>query len=107
MWAGRDAVTATRDMVQQEEHGPSAIDPEKQLLLDLDGINVYEWMPGPVGANVAATQVHMGIKLKNSYELIARFKGPDTLDFVITALIKHRRSVFGPADFDRDPRSGG
>lgn len=65
-----------------------------------EGFNVYSWSPTPEVDVVkglpqaACTQVHLHIPI-GSVTIVARFKGPGTLDRLIDALNKHREDVFG------------
>lgn len=65
-----------------------------------EGFDIYSWSPTPA-ADVAAgkpqapsTQVHLAASMPFG-RVFWRFKGPDTLDRLIGALIKHRVDVFG------------
>jgi len=70
-----------------------------------DGFDVFSWSPSPPGTrNAPVTQVHLhGI---TSFGRIAwRFKGADTLDRLIDALLEHRNYVFGARAADQVARN--
>ena len=58
-----------------------------------EGFEIYSWCPTPQ-PTVPPTQVHMHIPLAGG-KVVFRFKGPNTLDRLIDALVKHREDVFG------------
>lgn len=61
-----------------------------------DGFDVYSWTPAPPGSvGVKSTQVHLHALVGGS-RIVYRFKGPNTLDRLIDALVTHRVDVFGP-----------
>lgn len=69
---------------------------------DPEGFNIYSWSPTPQAEVEAgkpqapSTQVHLHISLPgNIGKMVFRFKGPNTLDRLIGALIKHRVDVWG------------
>lgn len=68
---------------------------------DPEGFDIYSWSPTPqvdveAGKPQApSTQVHLFIHTMIG-KVLVRFKGPNTLDSLIGALIKHRVDVFGP-----------
>ena len=68
---------------------------------DPEGFDVFSWSPTPqeeVNAGkpqAPSTQVHLFIHTMIG-KVVVRFKGPNTLDALIGALIKHRVDVFGP-----------
>ena len=59
-----------------------------------EGFDVYSWSPGPPGSTDPATQVHLH-GLWAAGRIIWRFKGTDTLDRLIDALVSHREDVWG------------
>lgn len=61
-----------------------------------EGFDIFSWSPSPEGDPnpKPSTQVHL--HLPTSFgRIICRFKGPNTLDRFIDALIAHREDVFG------------
>jgi hypothetical protein len=61
----------------------------------VSGFDVYSWSPDPPGTvNAKATQVHLHGILSIG-RMLYRFKGPETLDRLIDALIDHREDVWG------------
>lgn len=59
-----------------------------------EGFDVYSWSPGPPGGTDPATQVHLH-GLFDGGRIVWRFKGTDTLDRLIAALVEHRKFVWG------------
>lgn len=68
---------------------------------DPEGFDVYSWSPTPQAdvdagkPQAPSTQVHLYFNLPHG-RAVYRFKGPNTLDRLIGALIKHRLDVWGP-----------
>jgi hypothetical protein len=58
-----------------------------------EGFSVYSWCPTPE-PTVPPTQVHLHIPMAGGV-IFVRFKGPATLDDLISALQEHRRHVWG------------
>lgn len=57
--------------------------------------DVFSWSPSPVGTeNAPVTQVHLH-GTTSLGKFLFRFKGPNTLDALIDALVKHREDVWG------------
>ena len=64
------------------------------LDVKLDSIDVVEWHPLPDGKG-KPTEVHVSIMLEGlDTPIIMRFKGPGTLDGLISALAVHRFNVW-------------
>ena len=64
----------------------------------IDSIEVGEWHPLPDGQG-QPTQVHMTVVIWGlDLPFVLRFKGPKTLDSVITALATHRGNVWPRSD---------
>ena len=64
------------------------------LDIKLDSIEVLQWHPGTDGQG-RATQVHVSMMLEGvDVPLVMRFKGPGTLDALISALAVHRFHVW-------------
>lgn len=62
-----------------------------------DSLDVFSWSPQPPGTpNAKTTQVHLHFSIPSLGTLFVRFKGPGTLDELISALQKHRADVWGP-----------
>lgn len=59
-------------------------------------VAVGSWTPAPQGAGGKPTQVHMRIGTSPGPFFLVRFKGPETLDAVVDALLEHREHVWGP-----------
>ena len=59
----------------------------------VEGLEVFSWCPTPQ-PTVPPTQVHLHRPFANG-KIIFRFKGPVTLDALISALCEHRRDVWG------------
>lgn len=63
-----------------------------------EGMDLFSWSPSPPGHPnpEPCTQVHVHFPvLEGRVRFVVRFKGPDTLDRWIDALIKHREDVWG------------
>lgn len=59
-----------------------------------EGFETFSWSPGGPGSTAPATQVHLH-GLLQAARIVWRFKGPDTLDRLIDALVEHREFVWG------------
>jgi hypothetical protein len=83
--------------VTRSDHRDATAKPTESELNSFElgpDIDVYSWSPEPPGtANAKCTQVH--VYVGSVPKFLMRFKGPDTLDKVIDALIEHREFVFG------------
>jgi hypothetical protein len=67
-----------------------------QPFYDIVDVNVAEWHELPDGQG-PPSQVHMTITVRNiPFPLVMRFKGPETLDKIVAALVKHRNNVWPP-----------
>ena len=63
--------------------------------MEIEEISVNEWHALPDGQG-EPTQVHLWFKLKDTEPVFClRFKSGRPIDELITALITHRKSVFG------------
>lgn len=59
------------------------------------GVKVFAWSPSPPGTvDAKPTQVHLHFETAMGTSAI-RFKGPDSLDSVIDALLEHRERIWG------------
>lgn len=64
--------------------------------LNIEDINIAEFHELPDGQG-PPSQVHMTINVRGiPIPLVMRFKGPDTLDSIVAALVKHRNNVWPP-----------
>ena len=85
-------------MTQSEPHDwpPQNVEGMHCLLIDIEEIGVFEYHPLPDGKG-KPTEVHMLLHIEglDDIPLLMRFKGPDTLDRIVAALVKHRVNVFG------------
>jgi hypothetical protein len=71
--------------VPKNLHGPA---------WEVEELNVGSWCPLPDGKG-PATQVHLTVTVKGfDAPLVFRFKGTDTLDRLIGALVRHRNDVW-------------
>ena len=81
---------------------PMRTDPQNLVGLayrDIEEITVAEYHPQPDGQGLP-TQVHMLLTVRGeTLPLIMRFMGPDTLDQMIAALVRHRQSVWPEVAF--------
>ena len=69
------------------------------LEIKLDSIEVAEWHPLP-GGQGKPTQVHISMVIDGvDVPLVMRFKGPGTLDALISALAVHRLHVWPDLDY--------
>jgi hypothetical protein len=69
-----------------------------QPFYDIVDVNVAEWHELPDGQG-PPSQVHMTITVRNiPFPLVMRFKGPETLDKIVAALVKHRNNVWPPKE---------
>jgi hypothetical protein len=65
-----------------------------------EGFHIGSWSPTPQAAvdagmpQAPSTQVHLSAMVGPA-RVIWRFKGPNTLDALIDALVKHREDVWG------------
>lgn len=58
--------------------------------------SVWSWSPAPAGTkNARSTQVHLHFGTPPGVVMVVRFKGPDSLDALVDALVKHRTDVWG------------
>lgn len=80
-----------------------------QAFYDIEHLRVYSFCPDSNDASTPAKHVHMEIaqkqhvlERKQRAPWVARFKGPDTLDALIEALIEHRTYVFGRREYRTD-----
>lgn len=79
---------------QVTETGPSSIPTDVDYYeVPEGGFSIYSWCPKADGSG-PVTQVHLHLNASFG-KVMVRFKGPDTLDGVIAALIKHRQDVWG------------
>ena len=77
---------------------PRNLDGVAVLELKLDSIDVLEWHPLPDGQG-KPTQVHVSVMVEGlDVPLVMRFKGPGTLDALISALAVHRFHVWPDRD---------
>lgn len=61
-----------------------------------DGFDVYSWSPAPASdPSGKLTQVHLHAHIGDLGRVVVRFKGPNTLDRLIAALLEHRANVWG------------
>lgn len=74
-------------------HGPSAI-PAAEYYEAGPEFNVGSWCPTPDGSG-PPQQVHLRFGTPPGNCMLVRFKGPDSLDALIDALLEHRQHVFG------------
>ena len=75
---------------------PKTFEDKLMYSLPLECLTVTEWCPNPDREN--PTQVHMVIEIEDGdFSMAIRFKGTETLDKIINALIKHRRNVWPAA----------
>lgn len=58
------------------------------------GFDIYSWCPTPE-PTVPPTQVHLHMPAFAGDRAVIRFKGPTSLDKLITALVDHRKDVWG------------
>lgn len=69
--------------------------PGLTYFLEIAETGIYAWSPGKAEEKLPATQVHLIQTVKGMpAKLVTRFKGPDTLGFLIEELIKYRREVW-------------
>lgn len=87
---------------------PKTFEDKAMLPIPVECLTVAEWCPNPNREN--PTQVHLVIELEEAdFSMAMRFKGTESLDKIIKALIESRRRVFPDApligegnDDDRD-----
>jgi hypothetical protein len=81
---------------RREERMPRNLADMPGEFFELEEIDVAEWHPERDGRG-SPTQVHCMLRLKELPEVtfVMRFKGPQTLAQLITALTAHGRNVFG------------
>ena len=73
---------------------PESTDDLEFLEIRLDFLNIAEWHPLPFGQG-DPTEVHLSMVVDGiPAPLIVRFKGPGTLDALISALAVHRFNVW-------------
>jgi len=69
--------------------------PGLSYFLEIQQTEIAAWSPGKPEEKLPATQVHFIQTVKDfPAKLVVRFKGPDTLGFLIEELIKYRRDVW-------------
>jgi hypothetical protein len=75
---------------------PKNFEDKPMFPLPIDCITIAEWCPNPDREN--PTQVHLIIELEDAdFSMVLRFKGTESLDKIINALIETRRRVFPDA----------
>lgn len=62
---------------------------------EVEQTEIAAWSPGKPEEKLPATHVYFVQKIKGwDTQVVLRFKGPDTLGFIIEELIKYRREVW-------------
>lgn len=75
---------------------PKALPAAAYSISDLE---VLSYSPGPVGAGVPCTEVHLMIRIDGlNAPLIMRMKSAAAVDSLVEALLIHREDVFGKGD---------
>jgi hypothetical protein len=63
--------------------------------VEIDELQIAAWSSGKPEEKIPPTQVHLIHKIKGlDVKILLRFKGPDTLGFLIEELTKYRREVW-------------
>lgn len=101
-------------MPKVERTGPRSL--VGQAFYEIEELGAWSFCPDSDDASTPATQVHVHLTVAGLDEvgrkkifppMVARFRGPDTLDGFIEALIEHRTYVFGRRKFHSDyPEQG-
>lgn len=75
---------------------PKTFEDKPMFPLPIEAVTVAEWCPNPDREN--PTQVHLIIELdETDFSMALRFKGVESLDKILNALIESRRRVFPDA----------
>lgn len=83
---------------------PKTYEDKPMYPLPIECITIAEWCSNPDG--VDPTQVHLIIGLEEAdFSMYLRFKGTESLDKIIYALIEHRRVVWPNSDEIHETRS--